>query len=105
MGKPNPLLVQRVLEENALDASKTIMVGDRLDTDIMFGNAGGISTALTLTGVSDRSDVVDLDPGGSSTPTYLLERLASLLPAAELAADRSEDGSVVAQAGSVGSNL
>lgn len=59
------------------------MVGDRLDTDIMFGNAGGISTALVLTGVSQLEAVENLEPGGLSTPTYLMDRLGALLTAAE----------------------
>lgn len=33
-----------------LDKSKMIMVGDRLNTDIAFGNHGGIATLMVLTG-------------------------------------------------------
>lgn len=90
VGKPNPLLVRQLIDENDLTASTTLMVGDRLDTDIMFGNAGGISTALVLTGVSEMSDVVGLAPGGDKTPTYLLERLGGLLPAAVAAAAEAD---------------
>ncbi len=87
VGKPNPLLIRQLMDQNGLSASSTLMVGDRLDTDIMFGNGGGISTALVLTGVSEMSDVIRLEAGGDKTPTYLLEKLGNLLPAATVAAE------------------
>lgn len=87
VGKPNPLLIHQLMDQNGLTASSTLMVGDRLDTDIMFGNGGGISTALVLTGVSEMSDVIGLEAGGEKTPTYLLEKLGDLLPAATEAAE------------------
>lgn len=90
VGKPNPLLIRQLMDQNGLAASATLMVGDRLDTDIMFGNAGGVSSALVLTGVSEIGDAVGLAPGGDSTPTYLLEKLGDLLAAAELAAAVAE---------------
>lgn len=75
VGKPNPLLIRQLMDQYGLAPSSTVMVGDRLDTDIMFGNAGGVSSALVLTGVSEIGDTVGLVPGGDSTPTYLLEKL------------------------------
>lgn len=97
VGKPNPLLIRQLMEQNSLTASSTLMVGDRLDTDIMFGNGGGISTALVLTGVSEMSDVVGLEPGGVKTPTYLLEKLGVLLPAATVAAEEAAASSTVSK--------
>lgn len=87
VGKPNPLLLRQLMDLNGLDASSTLMVGDRLDTDIRFGNGAGVSSALVLTGVSEEGDVVGLPAGGESTPNYLMERLGVLLPAAEAASE------------------
>jgi ribonucleotide monophosphatase NagD (HAD superfamily) len=40
-----------ILEEYDLLGEETMMVGDRLDTDVKFGNTGGMkSSALVLTG-------------------------------------------------------
>jgi 4-nitrophenyl phosphatase len=33
-----------------MDKSRTVMIGDRIDTDIEFGNVGGVETLLVLTG-------------------------------------------------------
>lgn len=76
------------------------MVGDRWDTGIVFGNDGGISTALVFTGVGQVEDVADLPQGGMSTLTYLFENLGSLLRAAEgvAACARSSGTAKTAQA-------
>ncbi|CAN0077010.1 unnamed protein product [Ascophyllum nodosum] len=93
VGKPNPLLLHQLMDLNGLDPSSTVMVGDRLDTDIKFGNAAGVSSALVLTGVSEAADVVGLPADGEKTPTYLMEKLAFLLSAAEAAATKAPQSS------------
>ncbi|MCC6094623.1 MAG: HAD-IIA family hydrolase [Eubacterium sp.] len=53
-GKPNPLMMRtglRILNCHSADA---VMIGDRMDTDIISGLESGMSTALVLSGISTR---------------------------------------------------
>ena len=45
-----PSLLQRAPHRHNFDPKRTIMVGDRLNTDIEFGKNGGLATLLVLTG-------------------------------------------------------
>ncbi|MDQ3654004.1 MAG: HAD-IIA family hydrolase [Chloroflexota bacterium] len=57
IGKPEtPLLVQS-LHRMAVPAHEAVMIGDRLDTDILAGHRAGMLTVLVLTGVSTREEV------------------------------------------------
>lgn len=60
-GKPSQDLLQTVLKTYNLDPSRTCMVGDRLSTDIVFGNAGGLHTLLVLTGITHESELGSID--------------------------------------------
>jgi ribonucleotide monophosphatase NagD (HAD superfamily) len=55
------------------------MVGDRLDTDCAFGNAGGVAACLVLTGVATAEQAAALPPGDLRRPTHMLPSLADLL--------------------------
>jgi len=77
-GKPSELMAQIVLNTVAAEPCDAVMVGDRLATDIAMGIAAGMDTALVLTGDSRREDVAELP--GPMRPTYVVERLADLLP-------------------------
>ncbi|OMJ30069.1 Phosphoglycolate phosphatase 2 [Smittium culicis] len=55
IGKPNQIMFDLVKKSHHLDLSKTIMVGDRLDTDIDFGNRASVDTLLVYTGVTDKT--------------------------------------------------
>ncbi len=58
VGKPSVYLQEFLHRYLApLPAVDAVMVGDRIDTDIAFGNACGMRTALVLTGVSTAADV------------------------------------------------
>jgi len=50
MGKPSGTMLDCIKAKVHFDPARTLMVGDRLNTDILFGKNGGISTLLVLTG-------------------------------------------------------
>lgn len=61
MGKPNPAMFRSALTHLGSDPAHTLMIGDRLDTDIAGAQAIGMPTALVLTGVTEQ-DVLDAAP-------------------------------------------
>ena len=57
VGKPNPLMIRTALNYLGIHSEDTIMVGDRMDTDIVAGVESGMETILVLTGVTTREGV------------------------------------------------
>jgi NagD protein len=74
VGKPNPLMMRSAL--NAIDAhsENTLMIGDRMDTDIVAGLEAGMRTVLVLSG-STRPDEVERFP---YRPWRVLDSIAAL---------------------------
>lgn len=56
VGKPNPPIVEAIVEKTGYTVDQLAMVGDRLYTDIAMGSTG-ITTILVLTGETKESDV------------------------------------------------
>lgn len=52
-GKPNPLMMRSGLKRLGCHSAEAVMVGDRMDTDIISGLESGMATVLVLSGVSD----------------------------------------------------
>ncbi len=50
VGKPSEIMLENIANTFKLQRSQICMVGDRLDTDIMFGKNGGLTTCLVLSG-------------------------------------------------------
>ncbi|CAL8302256.1 unnamed protein product [Lota lota] len=86
VGKPNGFMVDCVASQFDLDRGRCMMVGDRLDTDIMLGTNCGLKTVLTLTGVNTLEDAQAHQGSGcperhKMVPDYYMESIADLLPA------------------------
>lgn len=56
-GKPNPIGISTILKDTNSPHNKSVIFGDRLNTDILAGNRAKIKTVLVLTGVTNESDV------------------------------------------------
>ena len=57
IGKPNPLMMREALNSLGAHSETTVMVGDRMDTDIVAGIEAGLQTILVLSGVTGRDDI------------------------------------------------
>lgn len=77
VGKPSPLTLEVALNYLGLPPEQCLMVGDRLETDIRMAREAGLDAALVLTGVTQAASLAN----SPWSPTYVLTRLADLLPA------------------------
>ncbi|XP_008783021.2 phosphoglycolate phosphatase 2 [Phoenix dactylifera] len=68
VGKPSTFVMDFLLERFQFDTSKMCMVGDRLDTDILFGQNAGCKTLLVLSGVTTLLELQS--PSNSIHPDY-----------------------------------
>ena len=57
IGKPNALMMRTGLRMLGVRSSEAVMIGDRMDTDIIAGIETGLDTVLVLTGVSTRENI------------------------------------------------
>ena len=60
VGKPSPVMVERSLSQLGTAPERTVMLGDRLDTDILAGERAGCRTVLVTTGISTAEDIVEM---------------------------------------------
>lgn len=74
-GKPFPFLMELSLEKLGTAKAETLVVGDRLETDIAAGQAVGCPTALVLSGVSTKVQAGEWTP----KPDIIVEDLATLI--------------------------
>jgi HAD superfamily hydrolase (TIGR01450 family) len=78
VGKPDPLMLHTALSILGLDARGTLMVGDRLATDMRMARDAGMDGALVLTGDTTLEALRRVPP--DERPTYVLRAFDELLP-------------------------
>ncbi len=57
VGKPNPMMFRSALNRIEAHSENTVMVGDRMDTDVVAGIEAGLDTILVLTGSTQVDDI------------------------------------------------
>jgi len=75
VGKPNPLMMRSALRAIGAHSENTLMIGDRMDTDVVSGLEAGLQTILVLTGISTRQTVETFP----YRPTLVLDSVADLV--------------------------
>ena len=86
-GKPAQDLADYLVDAYSLDPTRTVMVGDRLDTDIALAHAMGASSLAVLTGVASADDLVwdqsrrriwPMNSDGTPLPTHAVSHIGRL---------------------------
>ncbi len=74
VGKPNPLMMRSALRTLNAHSENSVMIGDRMDTDIVAGIESGLRTILVLTGVTSPEQVERFP----YRPTWIRESIAEV---------------------------
>jgi NagD protein len=75
LGKPNPLMMRHAMKAIGATREQTVIVGDRMDTDIIAGIESEIETVLVLSGVTAREDVARFP----FRPSHIVDGVGALL--------------------------
>ncbi|MEK7356658.1 MAG: HAD hydrolase-like protein, partial [Bdellovibrionota bacterium] len=73
LGKPSRLIFETALQSAGVHASRAIMFGDQLHTDIAGAQAAGIAAALLTTGITQWP----LKTTAGTQPDYVIKSLIS----------------------------
>lgn len=77
VGKPNHAMLELACRSMGLSPADCLIIGDRLETDMLMGRTAGMTTALVLTGVTKREQL----SASPIKPDYVLESVYDLLSA------------------------
>lgn len=75
LGKPSGVMVELAVEALQCRPGAAIVVGDGLDTDVVFGARAGMTTVLVLSGRTSRADLVD----GAPSPDHVVDTIGDVL--------------------------
>ncbi|WP_422678140.1 HAD-IIA family hydrolase [Blastococcus brunescens] len=75
VGKPNPMMFRSAMNRIDAHSESTIMVGDRMDTDVVAGIEAGLETVLVLSGSTAASDVARFP----FRPSRILDSIADVI--------------------------
>jgi ribonucleotide monophosphatase NagD (HAD superfamily) len=79
-GKPSPFLVTDIIARHGCLPGRMVMVGDRLDTDMLWGNTAGMRSLLVMTGVTDDAVLQQ----SNIKPHFVVDSLGDLRALAEV---------------------
>ncbi|MGH3879681.1 MAG: HAD-IIA family hydrolase [Actinophytocola sp.] len=79
VGKPNPLMMRSALRSLGAHSEETLMIGDRMDTDVRSGLEAGLQTILVLSGISG-ADTAERFP---YRPSRVIDSVADLVGQAD----------------------
>ncbi|NMA43822.1 MAG: HAD family hydrolase [Oligosphaeraceae bacterium] len=77
LGKPNPLMMRIALKKLKCNPEETVIVGDRMDTDILAGIESELETVLVFSGVTHHEDLIRFGYG----PAFTLDGVGDIPPA------------------------
>ena len=77
IGKPNPLIMRHAIKKIGCRREETLIIGDRMDTDIIAGIESEIETALVLSGITGKEDL----PLFPYQPNYIFDGAADIIHA------------------------
>jgi NagD protein len=75
VGKPNPLMMRSALKRLGVKREDAVVIGDRMDTDVICGLESEIDTLLVLSGITTRNDINNFP----YRPKYILNGVVDLV--------------------------
>lgn len=79
IGKPNAVFFREAMNKLDAHSATTAMIGDRMDTDVRAGLEAGVTTFLTLSGISTKDTILKYP----YRPSYVVNGISDLIPVAQ----------------------